>query len=246
MAEIKTVAVLGYESCSEQDTITPLEIFKGAAMVLAQQIAPWPMDAEPAELDVKLVSLDPGNVVMQMGTQVVPDAVLEDGQLFDILYVPGGVGSGKMTQDGRILDAIRHHHVNGKVIAANCSGVGILSRSGILGDTPVTCVAAVARGLRAEGTNVPSPRRMWLHDAAKKIWTTTGSYGVNGSTVALVTEYFGKEVGTIVSMMFDTYGGLGEQIYAASGPEFYVHPDLEEKFTDFFEPMLLPGRGAQA
>ena len=244
MTDIRTVAVLGYESCSEQDTITPLEILKGARMVLAGQIAPWKLSEPPRDIEVGLVAMDPGNIMMQMGTQVVPDAVLSDDDLFDLLYVPGGVGSGKMTLDDRMLETVRRHHAAGKVVVANCSGVGILSRAGVLGDTPVTCVAAVARGLRAEGTTVPQPRRMWIGAPEQNLWTTTGSYGVNGSTVALVAHYFGAEVGSIVSMMFDTLGGIGQEIYRLEGPEFFYHPDLEPKFADFFEPMLLPQQGA--
>jgi transcriptional regulator GlxA family with amidase domain len=62
------------------------------------------------KLDVKLVSVNPGNITMQMGTQVVPDAVLGDTDLYDLLYVPGGVGSGPMSLEPRVIDVIRRHH----------------------------------------------------------------------------------------------------------------------------------------
>ena len=240
MTDISTIAVVGYKSCSEQDTITPLEIFKGAAMVLAGQINPWPLVTPKRDLSVKLVNLDDGEITMQMGTKVIPDATLGDNDLYDMLYVPGGVGSGAMTKDKRMTDLIRRHHSQGKVVAANCSGVGILHRAGILDGQPVTCVAAVARGMRAEGTTVPNPRHMWLGLPDSNLWTTTGSYGVNGSTVAMVSHYFGREVGTAVAMMFDTMGGLGEAIFSPAGPEYFYRPDLEPQFQDFFEPMLLP------
>jgi putative intracellular protease/amidase len=175
-----------------------------------------------------------------MGTQVVPDATLSEDDRYDILYVPGGVGSGELAKDERILEIIRRHHEEGRVIAANCSGVGVLARAGILDATPVTCVAAIARGLRNEGFNVPVTRRMWIGNPEDRIWTATGSYGVNGSAVALVAHYFGREVGTIVAMMFDTLSGIGEIIFEPLGPEFYEHPTLEEYFQDFFEEMLLP------
>ncbi len=240
MPEVQSIGVLGYDKVSEQDMITPLEIFKGAAMVVAGNIAPWQREVPPGKLDVKLVSAKPGVVTMQMGTQVIPDGLLDDDQLFDILYVPGGIGSGAVATDERILDLIRRHHEAGKVIGANCSGVGVLARAGILGDAPVTCVAAVARGLRAEGVNVPENRRMWVGDVENRIWTSTGSYGVHGGAVAMVAHYLGREVGTIVSMMFDTLGGLGQLIYETTGPEFYHHAELETTFQDYFEAMLLP------
>jgi hypothetical protein len=81
---------------------------------------------------------------------------------------------------------------------------------------------------------------MWIGDPEARIWTSTGSYGVHGGAVALVAYYLGREVGTIVSMMFDTLGGLGEVIYSTLGPEFYHHADLEATFQDYFEAMLLP------
>jgi putative intracellular protease/amidase len=243
MTDINTIAVVGYPSCSEQDTITPLEIFKGAAMVLGGQINPWPLATPKRDLSVKLVNLDDGEITMQMGTKVIPDATLGDDDLYDLLYVPGGVGSGAMTKDKRMVELIRKHHGAGKVIAANCSGVGILHRAGILDGQPVTCVAAVARGMRAEGTTVPNPSHMWLGLPDSGLWTATGSYGVNGSTVAIVSHYFGSEVGTVVAMMFDTMGGLGEAIFSPAGPEFFYRPDLEPQFQDFFQPMLLPGNG---
>jgi putative intracellular protease/amidase len=237
---IRSIGVLAYDKVSEQDCLTPLEIFKGAALVLRGDISPWQRDSTPESLDVQLVSIERGVVTMQMGTQVIPDATLDDESQYDILYVPGGVGSGEVAKDERILDLIRRHHEQGSIIAANCSGVGVIARAGILEGAPVTCVAAVARGLRNEGFNVPRTRRMWIGNPRERIWTATGSYGVNGSAVALVAHYLGREVGTIVSMMFDTLAGIGEVIFEPLGPEFYEHPSLEESFQDFFEDMLLP------
>jgi putative intracellular protease/amidase len=237
---VQSIGVLAYDKVSEQDCLTPLEIFKGAAMVMRGDIAPWEREASPETLEVQLVSLQPGVVTMQMGTQVVPDASLDEDRLYDILYVPGGVGSGAIVTDDRVLELVRRHHEHGRVVAANCSAVGVLARAGILSGLPATSVAAVARGLRNEGFNVPTSRRMWVGNPRERIWTATGSYGVNGSAVALVAHYFGREVGTIVSMMFDTFSGLGDVIFEPVGPEFFEHPALETAFQDFFEEMLLP------
>lgn len=240
MTQIKTIGILAYESCSEQDTITPLEIFKGAAMVLSQQLSILPTAAAPQSLDVKLVNIDSGPVKMQMGTVVQTDAVLDDQQLYDLFYIPGGVGCAAVTQNARVLGIIKKHYDAGKIIASNCSGVGILFRAGILGNTPVSCVAAIARRLRALGASVPQPRRMWQGQADARIWTATGSYGVHGAAVALVAHYFGNEIATTVGMMFDTVGGLSGAMFEQTGPEFYFHPDLESKFQDFWEDKLLP------
>src|SRR5882757_1098891 len=85
---VDSIGVLVYPSVSEQDSIAPVEIFKGAAMVLRGDVVPWPREVAPEELRVEMVSLDPGVVTMQMGTQVVPDRTLDPNMLYDILYIP--------------------------------------------------------------------------------------------------------------------------------------------------------------
>ena len=237
---VSSIGILAYDQVSEQDSLAPTEIFKGAAAVLRGDIAPWPREAAPTELAVELVSLEPGVVTMQMGTQVVPDRTLDPERLYDLLYIPGGVGSGAIASDERVLELIRRHYAEGRVVASNCSGVGVVARSGILDDLVITSVAAIGRGLRGEGFNAPATRRMWVGNPAQRIWTATGSYGVNASSVALVAHYFGREVGTIVSMMFDTLAGIGESVFDEVGPQFFEHEALESSFQDLFEPMLMP------
>jgi len=63
----------------------------------------------------------------------------------------------------------------------------------------------------------PATRRMWIRSPDQRIWTATGTYGVNASAVAIVAHYFGREVGTIVSMMFDTLAGIGEAVFDTVG-----------------------------
>jgi len=246
MNTIKTIGILCYDKCSEQDTITPLEIFRGAAMVVSQQLVILPTNDKPQPLDVKLVSITKGNVSMQMGTQVVPDAILDDVTEYDLLYIPGGVGCAEVTKNKSVLDIISKHYKSGKIIASNCSGIGILYHAGILGNTPVSCVAAIARRLRKLGVNVPQPRRMWQGHPETRIWTATGSYGVHGAAVALISYYFDKDVATTIGMMFDTVGGLSDEMFEKVGPEFYYHPNLESKFQDFWEDKLLPLQTVEA
>ncbi len=237
---VESIGVLVYPDVSEQDSLAPTEIFKGAAMVLHGDIAPWPLEVAPEQLRVEVVSLDPGVVTMQMGTQVVPDRHLDSDTLYDILYVPGGIGSGAIAADDRVLRLIRRHHEEGRVVAANCSGVGVLARSGIADDLPLTSVAAIGRGLREEGFNAAETRRMWVGHPEARIWTIAGSYAVNGGTVAMVAHYFGRRVGTTVGMMFDTLSGIGEAVFEVIGPEFYVHAELESSFQDLFQSSLMP------
>jgi putative intracellular protease/amidase len=232
MTDIKTIGVLAYHRCSESDTIIPWEILTGVAIYLKNTTG--------EVLDVNLVALDEGDIEMQMGARVQPHAVLKSSDLYDVLYVPGGNGSGEATKDERVLDTIRHHYVNGKFIGSNCVGVGILQRAGVLGNTPVTCSPPITRRLKEEGANVVEPRRMWLGAPEQRIWTTAGASSINAGTVAMVNYLFGNEIGREMSMWFDTLGAVGADLFKNEGPEYFGYPAAEAALQDATADTLLP------
>lgn len=239
MIDIKTVGVIAYHHCGEQDTLVPYEILRHASMVLGQQ-------QPPKSLSVRLLRLDaaaPELVEMQMGTRVMTDGVVADGEMFDLLFVPGGMGSGAASQNAALLDLVRKHHAAGKVVATNCSGIAVLHRSGILGDTPVTAAATVSRRMIAEGANVLQPRTMWAGKKDGTIWTSAGGSGVHGSTVAMIANYFGRDVGTYMGMGWDTYPAYGDNIFEERGPQYFHFPALEAQIQDALEDILLPKAG---
>ncbi len=238
MPDIKTVAVMAYHRCGEQDTLVPYEILKHASMVLAER---------GKQLRVRLLRVaesDPEVVEMQMGTRVFTDGAVEPEDMFDLLFVPGGLGSGEASKDERLRAIVRRHHEAGKVVATNCSGISILHRAEILGDTPVTCAATVARRLKEEGANLLQPRTMWAGQVDGKIWTSAGGSGVHGSTIAMIANYFGRDVGQYLGMGWDTYPALGEQIFEERGPQYLSFPVLEAGIQDQLEDILLPRRAA--
>lgn len=232
MPDIRTIGVLAYHRCSESDTIIPWEILTGVAMHMDMQYG--------RKLDVKLVALEPGPVEMQMGARVEPQAVLRDGDLYDMLYVPGGNGSGVATKNQRVLDVIKNHFDNERFIAANCVGVGILQRAGVLGKTPVTCSPPISRRLKEEGANVIEPRTMWLGSPDDRMWTTAGASSINAGTVAMVAHLFGEDVGREMSMWFDTLGAVGNELFNLKGHEYYFYPQAEAALQDATADTLLP------
>jgi len=236
MVDIKTVGVMAYHHCGEQDTLVPYEILKHTSMVLGQQ-------QPPKQLSVRLLRPDaaaPELVEMQMGTRVMTDGAAGEDEMFDLLFVPGGMGSGEASKNQRLLDIVRRHHAAGKVVATNCSGISVLHRAGILGDTPVTAAATVSRRMLAEGANVLQPRTMWAGKKDGTIWTSAGGSGVHGSTVAMIANYFGHEVGTFIGMGWDTYPAYGDNIFEERGPQYFSFPVLEAQIQDALEDILLP------
>lgn len=234
MKQIKTIGVIAYPKCGEQDTLTVLEILKSLAWLLDSQYK--------TALSVKLLVLEPGNILMQMGTTVIPDGVYDGQELFDLLYIPGGMGSGEASKNKVILDLINKHYSNDKVVATNCSGISILWRSGIIANHLITAPATVSEKLVREGANLSNPRKMWIGLPEQRLWTTTGGSGVHGSTVALVVQYFGEEVGKIVAAMWDALPLFGDQLLQLQGPDYASNPAYEKIVQDMMQEMLLPNK----
>jgi putative intracellular protease/amidase len=239
MLDIKTIGVLAYHRCSESDTIIPWEILTGVALYANQKFN--------RKIEVKLVALEDalvdGLIEMQMGARVQPHAILKDGDLYDMLYVPGGHGSGVATKNQHVLGVIKNHHDNGRFIAANCVGVGILQRAGVLGKTPVTCSPPVSRRLKEEGANVVFPRTMWLGSPEDRMWTTAGASAINAGTVAMVNYIFGEEIGREMAMWFDTLGLVGNELFNLKGHQYYFYPEAEAALQAEQADILLPPLG---
>ncbi|WP_013334262.1 DJ-1/PfpI family protein [Gloeothece verrucosa] len=231
---IKTVGILAYHRCSESDTIVAFEVLRGVPVLLEL------LGRKDEAPEVKLVALDDGPIELQMGSRVEPHAVLKDDDLFDVLYVPGGQGSGKAIADERVLNCIRRHKQQGKFIAANCVGVGIIHRAGVIGDAQVTCSPPVLRRLKEEGINVINPRTMWLGAPEHKLWTMAGGSSINAGTMALVNFLWGEEIGKELSMWFDSRCAVGYVLFTNEGPEYFLYPEAEKKIQDDTADNLLP------
>jgi putative intracellular protease/amidase len=247
MAEVQSVLFLCYPRCGEQDTLTPWEMLKSLAWVLDQQ-------GQGRKLEVSLgwfdedegLSVAPNmvhpeeEVHMQMGAEVDLEREIDASTRADVLYVPGGMGSGDATKDQRIRDIVKAHHDDGRWVATNCSGCGILQRSGILGDTPVTSAATISRKLAREGANVKQPRTMWQCEPDHKLFTAAGGSAVHPSTIALVWHLFGQDLAQTLSLMWDSLGAHGKTLFELEGPDYGHYEQLESKLQDDWEDSLLP------
>src|SRR5262245_43219952 len=149
---VKSILFLVFPNVGEQDLLAPWELLRSVA---------WEMSKHRERLDVVLGSFESGPVPTQMGTTIQPAVTLTGAERFDMVYVPGGIGAGAASTDERVLDFLRAHRHEGRWIAANCAGMGVLHRAGVLEGVEVTSPATLARRLAAEGTRVVTPRRAW-------------------------------------------------------------------------------------
>src|SRR5262249_9706562 len=143
MKEIESILLLAFDGVGEQDLLAPWELLRAVAYARSQR---------EQRLDVILGSLDGGGVTTPSGARIQSQRRVAPPDRFDLVYIPGGVGAGALSTAPRALALVRGHHAEGRWVAANCAGLAVLPRAGVLEDTLVTAPATLARRLPAEGT----------------------------------------------------------------------------------------------
>ena len=228
---IRTVLFLAFPNVGEQDLLAPWELFKSVA---------WSLGMRGESLEVTLGSFGGGVVKTQMGAKLEMDRRIEPSDRFDVVYVPGGIGAGQLSLDAEALEFLAAHQREGRWVAANCAGVGVLHRAGILAGADVTSPATLARRLPAQGTPITNPRRAWLVDSERKIFTSGGAATVHPGTIALVSELFGEQQARELAAGWDTLPLHGEVLFSKQGLEMHDDAGIATGLQDQWENVFLP------
>ena len=89
------------------------------------------------------------------------DARIEDvgDQVFDGVFIPGGLGPEKLRQDARVVSLVQDCHRHGKVCAAICHGQQVLISAGLMNGVRATAAWSMMDDLRTVGVIVPEGER---------------------------------------------------------------------------------------
>lgn len=83
-----------------------------------------------ARVSLVASSLEP--IRTEKGLTITPDASFENAPVFDILFVPGGLGQQLVMEDERFLDFLRERGQAAKWLTSVCTGSLILGAAGLL------------------------------------------------------------------------------------------------------------------
>lgn len=231
MTSVASMLFLVYPNVGEQDLLVPWELLRSVA---------WSLGQQGRRLDVVLGSFDRGPVPTQMGTTIQPSRVVTEADRFDLVYVPGGIGAGAQSTNATLGRFLRTHHAEGRWVGANCAGVGVLHRAGVLDGAEVTGPATLTRRMADQGTRVVTPRLAWKIDPARRLFTAGGAGTVHPSTMALVWHLFGDDVARGLAAGWDALPLHGEALFALEGPAMRDEADVVRGLQDQWEGVFLP------
>lgn len=106
----------------------------------------------------RIIGTEP-EIVDDTGLTVKPDAVYEDLAPFDLLYVPGGLGTRTLMNDRHLLDYLRSWGAE-RPLASVCTGALLLGQAGYLRDRRATTHHRAVHLLRPLCREVVTNRRI--------------------------------------------------------------------------------------
>lgn len=121
------VGILIFDDVELLDFAGPLEVF---SLVATTKGSGQDYLLEP--FHVTTISEHGGQVATRNGLKVMADYSLEAAPEYDILIVPGGYGTRKLAQNGKILEWIRQQTTKASWVASVCTGAFVLAEAGLL------------------------------------------------------------------------------------------------------------------
>ena len=184
MTDKKSIGVLIFDEFELLDVFGPLEMFG-----LMKEC-----------LTVHLVSEAKGVVSSSAGPRSVADHCFADGHKYDIVVVPGGIGTRTLVNNETILRWIRQQSQTAEYVTSVCTGSALLAKAGVLNGKRAT-----TNKLAFEWATSQSDSVLWVREARwvidGRFMTSSGvSAGIDMSLSLLATLY-GKEIAQKVAVL---------------------------------------------
>ncbi len=138
MIEGKKIIVLATDGFEDSELKKPVEMLKNAGA------------------DVKVVSLESGEIEGKNGTKVSVDATLSSVNIadFDALVLPGGVvNPDALRMDESAVKFVKDFHATGKTTAAICHAPWLLIEAGATSGKTITSWPSLKTDLENSGAN---------------------------------------------------------------------------------------------
>jgi transcriptional regulator GlxA family with amidase domain len=150
-----------------------------------------------ADVRHRIIGTEP-EIVDESGLAIRTDSVYEDLDSFDLLYVPGGVGTRALMHDARLLEYLRSWGPR-RPLASVCTGALLLGAAGYLRGLRATTHYRAFELLRPYCREVVTDQR--VVDEGRVV-TAGGVASALDLGLYLVEKYWGAEArGTIAAQM---------------------------------------------
>jgi putative intracellular protease/amidase len=150
------------------------------------------LGALPHDYRLEMVAERPGPVASNQGPKAIADVALTEAKPYDILLIPGGLGTRREVDNKVLVDWVRARADASTIVATVCTGAALLARTGLIDGRKATSNKAAFRWVMQQGPNVLwQPRARWVVDG--KYFSSSGVSAGMDMALALIAELNGRE-----------------------------------------------------
>lgn len=125
---------------------------------------------------VSLIAETPGPIASAQGVKALAENGLDDDTHWDIILVPGGIGTRREVENPHLLDWLRQTSARTQWVTSVCTGSALLARAGILDGNRATSNKKAFDWVTSQG-----PRVHWVRSAR---WVEDGKYLTSSGVTA--------------------------------------------------------------
>jgi len=181
------VGILIFPDVEILDFCGPYEVFS------ATRLNPARRREEPSPFEVFLVAETSDAITATGGLKVVPHCTLKDCPALDILVVPGGWGTRREIENGRMIEWISSRAGEVETVASVCTGAMLLGRAGLLKGRRATTHWGSLSRMRESFPDVIVEEKLHVVDEGNVITSAGISAGID-MALRVVTRYCGEPV----------------------------------------------------
>lgn len=172
---IRTGMIL-FDGFEQLDVFGPLEMFG----LLGQ------------DATISVVAEEPGCIQSSGGPRVCADVAMKEATGYDVLLVPGGIGTRSKVDDSTFVAELKRLAEASSIVATICTGSYLLASTGILDGHRATSNKRAFRMVAASAPNVDwVAKARWIEDG--KYFTSSGVSAGMDMTLALIARLCGRE-----------------------------------------------------
>lgn len=176
MLKQREVGILIFEGFETLDVMGPVELF----------------GMHPDAFALHFVAAATGQVKTAQGQLVVAERDFDQAAHYDVVLVPGGIGTRQAVQDRALLDWIIRMAAESEILTSVCTGSGLLAKAGVLDGKNATSNKMSFGWVKEQGPKVNwIDQARWVEDG--KIFTSSGVSAGMDMTLAMIARLLGEE-----------------------------------------------------
>lgn len=173
---MRTIGALVFPGFELLDLYGPLEMFG--------------LNQDAFKIHIVAETMDP--VAATPGPRTTPDEAFGDRERYDILLVPGGMGSRPGMENRALITWIAEQAGRAEIIASVCTGSALLAGAGVLDGRRATSNKMAWDWVVSTGPKVDWVRQArWVEDG--NIFTSSGVSAGTDMSLALIEKLIGIE-----------------------------------------------------